>query len=1039
MTLVPVKRMSVNSSPWDDFETIRYHTNFKLGSDGESVVLSRLETPPVNTTLLAFGANWKYFDQGFLPASDWFATDFSDEAWASGAAELGYGDDDEQTVLDFGPDEEDKYPTTYFRTTFEVASLSDVAELAVRAKIDDGAVFYLNGTEVSRLRMDPGPVAYEDFAERDAPEGSIADLIFPISSLVAGTNVLAVEVHQGSDGSSDISLDIEITGVEAAGPAVIEDSVAFGFQVDDVSYGRDPNNGGEWTYFGDPTPNAANTTLPTSDRIYTGGVEVTPPGGFYSGTQTVSLSTSAASATIRYTTDGSVPHETSPAYSTPLTVDETGVLRARAFEAGKVPGELATNTYFIDAPAHQMAVVGFTVEPDNFFDNTLGIYDNVHKGREAPNTLEFYEPDQALAFKVNSGTKIGGENIWRFAQKPLNIAMRGKYGDDLISYKIFPDQELGTFDSIGFRNGGDNWTNTMLRDPMAASILSGQMDNEVSYYRPAVLYLNGEYWGIHNVRLRLGDQYFFNRYQILAGGYDLIAKKHTINGTEYVADEGTLDAYTAFQDYVDTTDLSVQANYETAAAQIEVDNFMDYVIMTDYVQETSWHHNQEFWRERKEGAKWRFNINDIDRGLNDSNVTSSLIDNMLNQHPLVDGFLDNDGFRDRFVQRYAAHVSSTFHPDRIADIINGLAAETEPEIARHIARWQADDGFSAARREDQIAEIKEFAIDRIEHIFSDTANILDFDNNSSDLTVTASPAAGGRILVNGVPILPEYSDSVQLYDAIAFDITAEAAPGFVFTGWSDGQSSTTITETLTGDTSLTANFGPSGETLIPAVVTGDLFLGVEGSPYTATGDIHVLSGATLSLGEGVTVLMPEGSEIFVEGALNIDGTAAAPALLSPRPGATQWGGIGFSNASGTSTLSHFTIEDATHSKIDPVNLKAAISGLNSTIVIEDAEVSAPLPIFTRGGSLIVRRSTIYVTSTGDGINVKGGLGLVEDCTFPGNAALDTDAIDFDDVPNGIIRRNRIYGFIGFNSDGIDIGEGCTNLLLSENRILWFGR
>jgi hypothetical protein len=1025
-----------DSAPWDNFQTTRHHTNFKLDSIGESVVLTELDTPAQNTTYLALGDSWKYFDQGSLPAANWHTSAYNDTTWPNGNSELGYGDGDENTVVSYGPSDAQKYPTTYFRTTFNVTDPSAIGELNCRAKIDDGAVLYINGTEVGRPRMGSGTISYETLSQSSASESTFDDIIIPIGTIVTGTNVIAVEVHQRSQSSSDISLNVEITAVEFSGSPTTIDSVTYGPQVDDISYGRNPANGGNWTYFGDPTPNAANTSFPSANRSASGGLSVSPAGGFYSGTQNVVLSTGAVGATIRYTLDGSVPSSTSTAYAGPIAIPATRVLRARTFEAGMVPGALETHTYFIDEPLSPLPVVGFTVEPDKFFDNDLGIYENVYKGREASNSVEFYAPDRSPAFKVNSGTKIGGENIWRFAQKPLNIAMRGKYGDDLINYHFFPSEPFGNFDAIGFRNGGDNWNDAMLRDPMSPSIVRGQMNNDVAWYRPVVLYLNGAYWGIHNARLRMGDSYFAQRYQIQPGGFDLLVKEHAppSGDTELVVKDGDSDAYLAFETYVDSTDMTVQANYDAAVAQMDLDNFMDYCALVDFVYESSWHHNQEFWRERKSGAKWKWNINDIDRGFSGSRVTSSLIDDLKSRHPIFDSLRRNTGFKNRFVQRYAAHMSSTFHPDRIADIIDGLAAEVDPEIPRHIARWDADGGFSASKRDSEIAEVKQFAIDRASNVFGDMARHLGISNTTANLAITVSPANGGSVLLNNVPLLPSYSTSVELYQNIAFDLTATPAPGYVFSGWSIGNGNSTISQSLTGNSSITSNFTLSGETFIASTISNPTTLTTAGSPYVASGDIVVDPGVTLNVDPGVTIRMPSGASIYVGGVLNFNGTALAPITIEPQIGAGRWGAIGFTNATGTSTLSHFVLAGATLAAKDPVNLKAAISALNSNIVIEFGDISAPFPVFARGGSTTVRFTQIHPEFTGDGINIKSGAGLVEDCTFLGNREPDTDAIDFDNVVNGVIQRNRICAFLGFNSDGIDIGEGCVNLLLSENRI-----
>lgn len=183
-------------------------------------------------------------------------------------------------------------------------------------------------------------------------------------------------------------------------------------------------------------------------------------------------------------------------------------------------------TYFINEPERPLPVVSFVVEPDEFFDNTLGIYKNVYKGREAAMHLEYFDENQNLGFAVNAGSKIAGENIWRFAQKPLTVTLRGKYGSDLIDYQIFSHERVGEFGQIEFRNGGDNWPNAMLRDAMTPFILRGQSESDVQNYRPCVVYMNGQYWGIHNIREKLDSQYFATHHHLNADTYDYLEYPH---------------------------------------------------------------------------------------------------------------------------------------------------------------------------------------------------------------------------------------------------------------------------------------------------------------------------------------------------------------------------------------------------------------------------------------------------------------------------------------------------------------------------------
>lgn len=166
--------------------------------------------------LISKNSSWKYLDDGTNQGSAWRGLAFDDSGWAAGNAELGYGDGDEATVVSFGPDGSNKYPTTYFRSTFQVSDPSQFTDLSMWLKYDDGAVVYINGTEITRANMPNGNINYQTFASSSS---DLAETFaVPNSVLTTGTNVIAVEIHQHSGGSSDISLDFELSAVKSIVP-----------------------------------------------------------------------------------------------------------------------------------------------------------------------------------------------------------------------------------------------------------------------------------------------------------------------------------------------------------------------------------------------------------------------------------------------------------------------------------------------------------------------------------------------------------------------------------------------------------------------------------------------------------------------------------------------------------------------------------------------------------------------------------------------------------------------------------------------------
>ncbi len=156
---------------------------------------------------------WSCLDTGKAPASNWVQDEFDDSQWTTGQAPLGYGEEDISTVISFGDNDRDKFPAAFFRRKFSVEDVGVAGILAGVIRADDGAVIYLNGEEIYRVRMPQGEITHETKASENAPEGSFHCFKIDLDSLRKGKNVLAVSVHQRSGSSSDLVLDMEILDV----------------------------------------------------------------------------------------------------------------------------------------------------------------------------------------------------------------------------------------------------------------------------------------------------------------------------------------------------------------------------------------------------------------------------------------------------------------------------------------------------------------------------------------------------------------------------------------------------------------------------------------------------------------------------------------------------------------------------------------------------------------------------------------------------------------------------------------------------------
>ncbi|HPG11562.1 MAG TPA: metallophosphoesterase [Chitinophagaceae bacterium] len=230
-------------------------------------------TAPVS--LISLGSSWKYLDNNTRPAN-WETTGYNDASWASGNAELGYGDGGEATVVSYGPDANNKYTTTYFRKSFNITGLSTYNSFSLNVIRDDGVIVYINGVEVARDNMPGGTPTHSTFASSAiGGSGETTPVSFSLSpcSFVEGSNTIAVEIHQSDLTSSDISFNLELTGLVGGGTPSLsrgpylqvasETGLTFRWRTSTACFGRvsvGPSNGSYTTA-------TVDETCPTTEHI----------------------------------------------------------------------------------------------------------------------------------------------------------------------------------------------------------------------------------------------------------------------------------------------------------------------------------------------------------------------------------------------------------------------------------------------------------------------------------------------------------------------------------------------------------------------------------------------------------------------------------------------------------------------------------------------------------------------------------------------------------------------------------------------------
>jgi hypothetical protein len=992
------------------------------------------------------------------------------------------------------------------------------------------------------------------------------------------------------------------------------DSISFGAQFADVSFGRLADGSNQWASFSRATPGAANDTdSAAANSTRTSPPEFSIPSGFYTGNQSLSLSVTSSSADIRYTIDGSHPTTNFIEYIAPVNITKTTVIRAYALEDNYLPSEVITHTYFINESS-ELPIVSLSTTPALLWDDTTGIYKNDITDVEIPVSMEFYEPNGKKGFALDAGTQIGGWNIFRFAQNPLNIYARGRYGYDFIDYKIFKTKYVSQFKKIVLRNAGDDWHDAMMRDPMMQSFAIDRMSNAIMAYRPCIVFLDDRYYGIHNIREKYDEQYFIANFSLKAGEFDHI--KYDLNTDKPKAAQGDLIHFNNMMEFIENNSMSDSNNYEYVKSLMDVDSFIDRTIMGIFTADTSWHHNDEWWRRKTPTGKWQWVIVDLDRGFNIVNVSRNMLQDVINRDEIFQHLIQNTEFKNDFITRASTHLNTTFKKDRIIRIVDNFKNGISSEMPRHIQRWSSEGGVSSMNFwESEIEELKDFEDARGDYVAQHIKSQFVL-GNTNNLFLSVSKPGGGEIFINNI-LIPGDSFSGNFFLNVPMNLNFVSAVGYDFSHWEECPIDNTVTLLPKGsvwsylddgsdqsnnwidvdfddsgwatgaaqfgygegDEATVVSFGPdsndkyittyfrtsfvianpdeyaglflklirddgaiiylngqkvvsanmpetanyktpanyyvadeneniffesfqnneflvqgtnilaveihqvtryssdmsfdlelrglrypagavnvisytnnfsydfTNSILLSAVVTKNddlilstnitenLTLAITNKPYFSQGNIIVHSNTTLKINAGVNIQMPESAGIYVYGKLEINGDKNNPVVFSSaaKYNASKWGAVCFINATGTSTLSHVRFERATHG-VNPVNQIAAISAYDSCIELNDVHISADFPVLAQFGNTIIRNSILRSDITCDLIHIINGKALIENCDLGVNSALDTDAIDFDGVYDGIIASNQIHDLLGVNSDGIDIGESSSNVIIRGNII-----
>ncbi len=647
----------------------------------------------------------------------------------------------------------------------------------------------------------------------------------------------------------------------------------------DISYGRKPDAIGEWHFFAEPTPGQSNTS-----HAYA-GVTAPPvfshPGGFYADPFDLELSVEDENTTIYYTLDGSTPDTQSQIYTSTISIEslegtpngismiptnnindpgppyyegwqppagevfKANVVRAMAVKDNYLTVEAATHSYLIDllgANRYSLPVFFINTDEENFFDNDTGIYipgyhnNMFQRGREweRPIHLSFFESNGTLAFSGDMGVRIHGGTTRSRPRKSLRMYARNDYGDSWVNYQLFPEKPVNQYKRFLLRNSGNDWDQSVFRDGFM-QYLARDLNVETQYYRPSILFLNGEYWGIHNIRDRYDHHYIFSHYGLEEHEMTVVENN---SGFAYGNPDG-VSHYNSMRSFINHNDMSNAENYAHVTTLMDPESFIDNQITGIYVMNTDWPgNNSNFFRRFTDNylphepagldGRWRWHILDTDFGFwldffYVPGVDQGAAHNTLAFAAEPNGpswpnppwatflfrhLLQNETFQTDFINRFADLLNTTLSVENVVSVIDSIETALQPEMQEHIDRWRRPVNMN--EWQENVQRMRTFGQQRTQY---QRQHIQGFFNLSGQVNIhlSVNDTHMGHIKINTIE--PDISSSWSgvYFKGVPVKVTAIPKEGFVFTHWSGTESGSNPVRSITpeNDRNVIANFEPT--------------------------------------------------------------------------------------------------------------------------------------------------------------------------------------------------------------------------------------
>ncbi len=601
------------------------------------------------------------------------------------------------------------------------------------------------------------------------------------------------------------------------------------------SFGRTQNGLSLWSLFTTPTPNASNNTS-TPYFAYADKPNASMPAGYYSGSVAVALVTTENNADIHYTTDGTVPTIYSPIYTVPLTFTTTTVLKSRTYSTDPeiLPSFVQFETYFINV-SHTTVVVSISGTDVN----TLA---NGNSSLEPHGTFEYFDLNHVRTAKTYGEFDRHGQDSWANSQRSLDFISRDEMGyNHSIAQQMFNWTARDQFQRVILRAAGDdnypadhhaaNLGSAHLRDAYFHSLADiGGMDLDVRRSEKCVVYLNGQYWGVYDIRERPDDHDYTEYYY----GQDKYHIQYNLLWGSTWAEYGgqqSLDDWHNFYDWIMAHNMANQTDFDYVTQRLDWVSLADYVISNSLSVCSDWlNWNVGWWRGIDSTGghlRWGYILWDNDAtwghyinytGI--PNTTPSALpcapegltgsSDPEGHIVLLNRLRQNPGFNQFYISRQIDLWNTVFSLNNMISQLDSTVAIIDPEMTMHAARWNG----TYTEWKQNVQTLRNYIIQRNTNLVSGFINCYSL-NGPYQVVVKTDPPNTGTVMLNSLALL-NYPWTGTYFGGVATKLRAIANPGYTFDHWSSnnqvfapGSNDDSVSFSLSSNDTIIAHFAVS--------------------------------------------------------------------------------------------------------------------------------------------------------------------------------------------------------------------------------------